>query len=182
MEEISKIPKIKLKFIVVPMEEMDYFDNQTLSHAYKYSVVPYTKLKQLTYKKNQSKILLKFDFNEDFVEKIIQPKPQNEIDVREVQQLMLVCKLSFEKISDIQNMFDIMPEPDQLFYKNIFNSRILETFDATVTIDNVSDSIVVPKITPKHNNPLIKKAKQCRRVSTVACKCNKLLSTASDNT
>lgn len=129
IDEISKIPENKLKFVVISMEEKDYFDYQLIAHAYKYSSVPFTKVKQLTYKKHESKVLVKLDFNQNFIERNVDLKPRSIVDVKKPAQLTLVSKLSTDKMGDIRSMFAIMPNSDRMFYENVFkNTRELQGF------------------------------------------------------
>lgn len=120
LDEIRKIPEGKLKFVVVEMEECDYLDYQLLAHAYNYTVIPYTKVKQLTYKKNQSCIWMKLDFPDDVTEKPINLKPSKAITIQGPLDLELSSKLSTQKMADIRSMFGIMPESDRLFYERVF--------------------------------------------------------------
>lgn len=113
--ELRKIHEGKLKFVVVEMGEVDYVDYQLLAHAYNYTVIPYTKVKQLTYKKNQPKIWMKYDFPESFIEKSINLKPSKLADIGSSLNLKLFSKISSEKIADIRSMFGIMPESDRLY-------------------------------------------------------------------
>lgn len=122
LAEISKIPKKKLKFDVIPMEENDYLDYQSIAHAHKYSTVPYTKVKQLTYMKNQTKLMVKLEFDQNWLEKPISLKPRNTIDVKKPSPLTLISKLSVEKMTDIRSMFTIMPSADQAFYENVMKT------------------------------------------------------------
>lgn len=153
--EIKKIPDGKLNFVVVEMEECDYLDYNLLAHASNYSVVPYTKVKQITYKKNQSNIWIKFDFPDGFIEKPINLKPRKITDIQGSLKLDLTSKLSTLKIADIENMFKIMPETDRLYYENLFAKARIEYLENT---ENVTAD--------KHNNDhvqlnnSIKKAKQ----------------------
>lgn len=144
ISEFQKLPENKLKFIVVPMEEQDYLDYQSLANAYTYTVIPFTKIKQLTYEKNGSSILAKFDFDQEFVERFIQLKPRSILNVGPIPHLKLVSKLSAAKISDIKCMFHIMPEADKQFYENIFKSSKLQ-----VEIDDDSIATIGPEINQK---------------------------------
>lgn len=125
VEEIRKIPEGKLKFVVIEMEEVDYLDYQLLAHAYNYTVVPYTKVKQITYKKHQSKLWIKYDFPQDPIEKFITLKPSKSADIEGPLNLELLSKLSSHKIDDIRSMFGIMPDSDKLFYESIFAKALI---------------------------------------------------------
>lgn len=124
LKEISEIPENKLKFVVISMKETDYFDYHLIAYAYKYSTVPFTQVKQLTYQKHEKKLLVKLDFSKSFLEKSIDLKPRSTVDVENPAQLTLVSKLSADKISDIRSMFAIMPNSDRIFYENLFKTKL----------------------------------------------------------
>lgn len=68
------------KFVVISMKETDYFDYQLIAYAYKYSTVPFTKVKQSTYQKHEKQL----DFSKIFLEKSIDLKPRSTVDVKNV--------------------------------------------------------------------------------------------------
>ncbi|KAG4065134.1 hypothetical protein HA402_007531 [Bradysia odoriphaga] len=129
IDEIRNIPEGKLKFVTVEMEAADYLDYHHLAQGYNYTVIPYTKVKQLRYKKNESKIWIKYDFPADFEEKPINVKPSKISGIQGSLNLELTSKLSTQKIADIRNMFGIMPESDRLFYENVFLSVTNKNFE-----------------------------------------------------
>lgn len=131
VEEIKKIPDGKLNFVVLEMEPSDYLDYRKLADAYDYTVIPYTKVKQLNYEKNQSKIWFKYDFPDDFIERNIVLKPKKVADIEGPLNLNLCSKISTQKIADIRKMFAIMPAPDKANYENLFAN--LNTFDVDDT-------------------------------------------------
>lgn len=111
LKEFRKIPSGKSQFVILEMEHSDYFDYESLAKASKYTVIPYKKVVQLTYKKNDSKILFKLDFDDNFNSTDILLK-QNYKTVPELQVLGLHSTVTAGKIADIQKMYGIMPEID----------------------------------------------------------------------
>lgn len=152
LKEISEIPEKKLKFVVISMKETDYFDYQLIAHAYKYSTVPFTKVRQITYRKHERKLLVKLDFNQNFSERNIDLKPRSTVDVKKPAQLKLVSKLSADKISDIRSMFAIMPKSDRMFYDNVFTTKL--------QFDTIEDSSQVDCMNSQTSEPNKRQRKQ----------------------
>lgn len=92
-EENSSTVQFRCQFVILEMEDSDYFDYESLAQASKYTVIPYKKVVQLTYKKNDSKILFKLDF--------ILLK-ENYKTVPELQVLGLHSTVTAGKIADTQ--------------------------------------------------------------------------------
>lgn len=146
------------------MEECDYLDYHLLAHAYNYNVIPYTMVKQLTYKKNQSKIWMKLDFPDNFIERSIKLKPSKAASIQRPLDLELSFKLSTQKIADIRCMFGIMPESDRLFYENVFaatmNTDVVETDSTNAHFERKKrdNSKVQPKQKPVRSSSAARKS------------------------
>lgn len=119
IKEFHKIPPGKSEFVILEMDDSDYFDYEKLAQASKYSVIPYKKVVQLTYKKNQSEISYKLGFSESFIQTDIVLK-QNYTMIPELQELELHSTITAGKMADIQKMYGIMPEIDRIYYQNGF--------------------------------------------------------------
>lgn len=66
MKEFNRIPVGKQTFKILQMTKSDYLDYQDVAQCYKYSVVPFSKIKHLKYCQHSDNVSFKENFNEDF--------------------------------------------------------------------------------------------------------------------
>lgn len=133
VKQFHKIPPGKSEFVILEMDDSDYFDYEALAQASKYSVIPYKKVVQLTYKKNQSEISFKLDFNDHFITSDIVLK-QNYTSIPDLQELELHSTVTAGKMADIQKMYGIMPEIDRVYYQNGFKKIMGKLSPETPTL------------------------------------------------
>ncbi|XP_037048557.1 uncharacterized protein LOC119083022 [Bradysia coprophila] len=121
------------------MTDDDYFDYQSLALASKYSVIPYTKVSQLRYMKNQSQISYKLGFTDKFIENNILLKHSYDT-LPKLNQLHIHSNISSLKIANLRTMFGMMPEDDKQYYETEI-AKLLEVRALTRSATDETENI-----------------------------------------